>query len=127
MNSKNLQTRREFLRKGLTLAAVSFTVPSFITRTVFALNNPLDVRATSSKPGQPDERILVVVQLGGGNDGLNTVIPYGRDEYYRHRPTLGIAKGEILRLNDEIGFHPGLKNFKSIYDEGHVAVIQGVG
>lgn len=127
MRTHHLQTRREFLQKSLTLAAVGFTVPSFITRTVFALNNPLDSRATSSTPGQPDERILVVVQLGGGNDGLNTVIPYGRDEYYRHRPGLGIARGEILRLNDEIGFHPGLKNLKSIYNEGHVAVIQGVG
>jgi len=127
MKARHLQTRREFLQKGLTLAAVTFTVPSFITRTVFALNNPLDARATASMPGRPDDHILVIVQLGGGNDGLNTVVPYAHDEYYRRRPNLNIAKGELLRVNDEIALHPSLKNLKAIHDEGRLAILQGVG
>jgi uncharacterized protein (DUF1501 family) len=123
MKHQSLHTRREFLRKGFALAAVGFTVPSFITRTVFAL----DARAAVTGPARTDNRTLVIVQLGGGNDGLNTVIPFVQDEYYRKRPNLGIAKGEILRLNDQVGLHPGLKNFKALYDEGRLAVIQGVG
>src|ERR1051325_9554680 len=126
MKQGRLQTRREFLKKGCTLAAISFTVPSFITRTVFALNNPFDVRGRAGRAAA-DDRIFVVVHLGGGNDALNTVVRYSLDEDYRRRPNLGIAKGEILRVNDEIGLHRGLKALKSIYDEGHLAVVQGVG
>src|SRR2546428_569105 len=82
-------TRREFIQKGLTMVAVGWTAPSFITRTALAINNPWDVAQLTSRPGVPDDRVLVIVQLGGGNDGLNTLIPYAQDAYYRARPTLG--------------------------------------
>src|SRR4051794_8693585 len=107
MTEPRLHTRREFLRKGLTVAAVGATVPSFLTRTAYALNNPADIPLVSSRPGIPDDRILVVLQMAGGNDGLNTLVPYGNDEYYRARPTLAIPRGDLLRVNAEIGMHPG--------------------
>src|SRR5207247_2530264 len=99
-------TRREFVKKGLTMVAVGLTAPSFITRTALAMNNPWDVTQLTSRPGVPDDRVLVVVQLGGGNDGLNTVIPYSQDAYYRARPTLAVPQAGVLRINDEVGLHP---------------------
>ena len=71
--------------------------------------------------------ILVVVQLSGGNDGLNTVVPYTEQAYYQSRPTLAIPANQVLPLNDRIGLHPNLKKLKGIWDGGQVAVVQGVG
>lgn len=94
MNQFPLHTRREFLQKGLVLVASSFTVPTFLMRTVFAVENPLDLKQTASVPGVPDDRILIVIQLGGGNDGLNTVVPFSFDPYYKLRPVLvEVAQG----------------------------------
>ena len=120
-------TRREFIKKGLTMVAVGWTAPSFITRTALAINNPWDVAQLTSRPGVPDDRVLVVVQLGGGNDGLNTVIPYAQDAYYRARPTLAVPRNEVLRLNDDLGLHPSLAKVKDLHEKGAMAVIQGVG
>jgi uncharacterized protein (DUF1501 family) len=127
MNEPKLHTRREFLRRGLTVAAVGLTAPSFLTRTAYALNNPADLPLVHSRPGVPDDPIVVVLQMAGGNDGLNTLVPYGMDEYYRVRPTLAVPKEQVLRINDEIGMNPALADLKSLYDEGHMAIIQGVG
>ncbi len=120
-------TRREFVKKGLTMVATSWTVPAFITRTALVMNNPWDVAEVTSRPGVPDDHILVVVQLGGGNDGLNTVIPYMQDAYYRVRPTLAVPQKEIVRVNDELGLHPSLAKAKELYDQGAMAIVQGVG
>jgi uncharacterized protein (DUF1501 family) len=120
-------TRREFIKKGLTMVAVGVTAPSFITRTALAMNNPWDVAQVTSRPGVPDDRILVVVQMGGGNDGLNTVIPFTNDAYYRARPNLAVPQKEVIRVTDELGFHPNLAQVKDLYDKGAMAVIQGVG
>jgi uncharacterized protein (DUF1501 family) len=75
------------------------------------------------------DRILVIVRLDGGNDGLNTVVPYQDDAYYRARPTLGIPANEagINRLDDTRGLHPALTGFKQLHDEGKLLTIQGVG
>src|SRR5438093_3687833 len=127
MFESKLHTRREFLRKGLTVAAVGVTVPTFLTRTAYALNNPADLPLVRSRPGLADDRILVVLQMAGGNDGLNTLVPFGCDDYYRARPILAVPKNGLLRINDEIGMHPGLSDLKALYDEGHMAVVQGVG
>ena len=124
---KKFLTRREFLRKGLTLATATATVPTFLAKTAFSIENPYDSALVSSKPGIPDERVLVVVQLSGGNDGINTVIPYKNDTYYRLRPSLAIAKDKVLDLNGELGFHPGLAGMKNLYDDGKLAIVQGVG
>jgi uncharacterized protein (DUF1501 family) len=127
MYEPKLHTRRDFLRKGLTVAAVGVTVPSFLTRTAYALNNPADLPLVSSRPGMPDGRILVVLQMAGGNDGLNTLVPFADDNYYRARPTVAVPKNQVLRINDEIGMTPALADLKALYDDGHLAIVQGVG
>ena len=119
-----MTTRREFVRKGLLFLAAGYSAPFFLTRTVWAL----DKTAPATRPlGIPDGRILVVIQLGGGNDGLNTVVPHGMDEYYRARPQLGIPRDKLIKINDTVGLHPGLAKLKEIYDRGQLAIIQGVG
>ena len=120
-------TRREFIKKGMTMVAVGWTAPSFITRTALAMNNPWDVAQVTSRPGVPDDRVLVVVQMGGGNDGLNTVIPFSNDAYYRARPNLAVPQKEVIRLTDELGLHPSLTTLKGLYDQGAMAIVQGVG
>ncbi len=123
-------TRRAFLVRGLTLASAATTIPAFLHRSAWALADPDD--GLVSRPGVPQERILVVVQLAGGNDGLNTVIPFGDATYYRSRPSLGVPERDVLRLSrqgagDGIGLHPRLAGIKEMYDEGLVSIVQGVG
>lgn len=74
-----------------------------------------------------DGRVLVLVQLAGGNDGINTVIPYGQDAYYVNRPKLGVDATKIINLNGEIGLHPALEKLLPLYDNGEFAIVQGVG
>ena len=73
------------------------------------------------------QRTLVVVQLSGGNDGLNAVVPYGNGLYYQLRPQIGIAANQVLHLDEQVGLHPNLKSFKTLYDQKQLAIIQGVG
>jgi len=120
-SSVKLQTRREFLQKSLGLLAAASTVPTFLSRTALALANPLQAGINR------DDRVLVVVQLGGGNDGLNSVIPFGHDAYYRLRPALALPKDKIVRINEELGLHPSLAPLKNLYDAGKLAIVQGVG
>src|SRR4051812_46812412 len=96
---ENLSTRRVFLQKGLTLLAVAPTIPSFLDQTVMAMADPLDTHRTQQPSGK-DGKILVVVQLSGGNDGLNTVIPYGDDAYHRARPALGHDAKSVLKIDN---------------------------
>lgn len=122
-----MMTRREFLTKGLTIVAAGSTAPMFLTRTALALTNPWDNTLAATVPGRPDWPTLVVVQMGGGNDGLNTVVPFAHDEYYRARPRLAVPESHLLRLTDEVGLHPSLRPLKEAYDNGRVALVQGVG
>ena len=136
MQEPNAYSRRLFLQQGLTLASTLGTVPLFVERSAHGVANPLG-SALSSRPGVPEDRILVVVQLGGGNDGLNTVVPYFDDHYHRARPRIGMkAPGtpqagnrQALQLDEDLGLglHPQLGGLKSLYDEGQLAIIQGVG
>jgi len=85
-------------------------------------------RALAQAPlGGGDDRVLVVVNFQGGNDGLNTVVPFGLPAYYTYRPTLAVPAGDVLRINEALGFNPALKPFKDMYDQGQVAIVQGVG
>lgn len=123
-------TRREFLGSGLVFASAALTVPSFLQRS--ALGLPLAEAGMSSIAGVPEDHVLVVVQLSGGNDGLNMVVPYGFDEYYRVRPGIGIPEDAALKLSGSsnargIGLHPNLAGLKNLYDEGMATVVQGVG
>jgi uncharacterized protein (DUF1501 family) len=80
-------------------------------------------------PGLPggDNRCLVVINLYGGNDGLNCVVPHGDDRYYQLRPGLAIARGDVLAIDAHLGLNPGMRSFKALYDKGIVAIVQGVG
>src|SRR5437868_4206573 len=117
-------TRRNFLNRGALLVAVGVTAPSFIARTALALNAQLAQGTASLKSSN---KILVALQLSGGNDGLNTLIPFGDPGYYRLRSSLAIPAPEILPITDSLGLHPKLSGLKTLYDQGLVAVVQGVG
>jgi uncharacterized protein (DUF1501 family) len=123
---ENPTTRRIFLQRGLTMLAVGATVPTFLDQTVMALANPLDMPRTQ-RPSGKDGKILVVVQMAGGNDGLNTVIPFGDDAYHRARPALGHDAKSVLKLDDYLGLHPNLAPLKALYDDGRMGIVQGVG
>ena len=122
----NVSTRRIFLQKGLTLLAVAPTIPTFLDQTVLALSNPYDARLTQQTTGK-DGKILVVVQLSGGNDGLSMVIPYGDDVYYQARARISHAAKDILKIDGYLGLHPNLTGLKNLYDNGDLAIVQGVG
>lgn len=125
-HTSTLHTRREFLRTSMLGAAVSFTLPVFLQKTFFTLDAMAADSAVQTATGK-DSPILIVLQLAGGNDGMNTVIPYADDAYYRARPVIGIAKDSVIKLNDYVGLNPKLAGLKGLYDEGHLSVLQGVG
>ena len=113
-------TRRDFLRTSA-LASTLLLVPKFL----HALDRGPGLAGLRDATGA---RRLIVVQLSGGNDGLNTVIPYKNDLYYKARPTLGIKESEgILTLDKDLGLHPALKGLKGLYDQGQLAVLNSVG
>lgn len=119
-------TRRRFLRSTVLGGALSWTVPFFLERTFSSLNASAADAATQIVTGK-DSRILVVLQLAGGNDGLNTVIPFTDDAYRNARPNLGIPTSSILNLNDDLGLHPSLSGMQKLFHEGDLGIIQGVG
>lgn len=113
-------TRREFLNlssKGVGLLAFSQFAPQFLVQSTLA----------ASPAPEKDRSILVLVQLAGGNDGLNTLVPFEDENYYRLRPTLAIAKDKVLRVSDTAGLHPGCTGLHDLVQEGKLAVIQNVG
>ncbi len=118
-------SRRRFMGQVLGLSALSATVPSFLQKTGVAL--AADGRKVAPIPGLKDSRVLVVVQMAGGNDGLNTVIPYGDDLYYTARPKLGIEAGKVLKLDTHLGLHPEMVELKRLFDDGSLAILQNVG
>ena len=116
-------SRRDFLMKGMYGLGIGATLPMIVNRTSAALAAQALSGTTEASP----KRILVVVELSGGNDGLNTVVPYGDDEYYRVRPNLGIPETELLKIEHGYGFHPALVGFERLYKDGHMAVVHGCG
>ncbi|MEI8383486.1 MAG: DUF1501 domain-containing protein [Planctomycetota bacterium] len=112
-------TRRDFLQLLGTAGIVSLGTipPQFLTR------------AAQAAPGiaARDKRVLVLIQLAGGNDGLNTLVPYADPAYEKARPGIGISKGQVLKLNDSVGLHPSLTGMRELYDEGKVSIVQGIG
>jgi uncharacterized protein (DUF1501 family) len=110
-------TRRRFLIRtlqGSSLVAFGSLVPQFVLRTALA-----------AEPGK--DNILVVVEMSGGNDGLNTVIPYADDLYHKARPTLRQTKNVVVRLDDHVGLNSGMQGMRPLWEQGHLAVVQGVG
>lgn len=121
-----LQTRRKFLRTSMLGAAATWTLPIFLEKTFFALDALAADSPTQTVTGK-DGTILVVLQMAGGNDGLNTVIPYADDAYHVARPRLRLAPDQVLKIDNHIALNPKLTGLKSLYDEGHLAIVQGVG
>src|SRR5262245_30940339 len=114
-----MDTRREFL-KQTSLLGFGASVPAFLGRTAFA--------APPAGSAGAKDTILVVVQLTGGNDGLNTVIPFKNDEYYKLRPTIAIAKDQVKKITDDLGLHPAMDALAKLYtDQSAVGIVQGVG
>jgi uncharacterized protein (DUF1501 family) len=110
-------SRRQFLTRtlqGSSLLALGSVVPEFLANTARAAEKGKDT-------------VLVVIEMTGGNDGLNTVIPYADDLYHKYRPTLGYKKDQVVRLNDHLGLNPGMRSFQQMWGQGQLAVVQGVG
>lgn len=115
--------RRDFIQVMLPIAGLPVVWP------MWSYAKPL---LGKGRPNQKfdypnDGRVLVLIQLAGGNDGLNTVVPYRNDVYYRERPQLAIPANEVIKLNDEIGLHNNMSALRPLYDAGGFALVQGVG
>jgi uncharacterized protein (DUF1501 family) len=120
--------RRSLITRGALLVASGILAPSFITRTAMALDDgPSTPLGPVALDASKKKNILVVLQLSGGNDGLNTLIPFGDANYQKLRPTLGVPTADVLKLTDGVGLHPSLGKLKTLYDQGKVAIVQGVG
>jgi uncharacterized protein (DUF1501 family) len=109
-----MSTRRQFLQHSA-LVSLAPLVPAFLSRSALAAE------------AKSDARVLVVIQLDGGNDGLNTVIPHADENYPRFRRELRIKANEILKLNESIGLHPGMKPAAELFEDGRLTIVQGVG
>jgi uncharacterized protein (DUF1501 family) len=107
-------TRRSLLKRSA-LISLAPTVPGFLSRTAMAAGP------------ERDGRILVVVQLEGGNDGINTVVPFGDEDYARHRRALRIPADRVCKLTDGVGLHPAMRPAADMIQDGRLAIVQGVG
>ncbi|HEY1861766.1 MAG TPA: DUF1501 domain-containing protein [Gemmataceae bacterium] len=112
-------SRRDLLRTamyGVGVSAAAVPMPMFA-----------QAAAALAAQGKRDGKILVVLELSGGNDGLNTLVPYGDDAYYRHRPNLGIPRAEVRKIDDHFGFSRGMAGFERLYKNGKLAIVHGCG
>ena len=114
-------SRRQFIKGSAAIAGAAAFVPTALQR---ALASSVAGRPAAQVPA--GERTLVVVQMAGGNDGLNTIIPANDDRYYEARPTVNVQPEDALTINREVGFHPALTAFKQLWGEGVLAAIEGV-
>lgn len=116
-----MANRRAFISRSLGVAVLGGTIPSFLSKAADA--QALPALGSSIDPSN----VLVVIQMGGGNDGLNTVVPYTDDAYHRVRPTIAVAENSVLKIDGRIGLNPALAGLDDLYKEGRVAIVQGVG
>jgi uncharacterized protein (DUF1501 family) len=109
-----MTTRRQFLKHSA-LISLSPLVPAFLSQSALAAD------------AKPDERVLVVIQLDGGNDGLNTIVPYADENYARFRRELRIKNEDVLKLDAAVGLHPSMKPAAELFEDGRLTIVQGVG
>lgn len=121
-----MKTRREFLRSTVLGASATWTVPMFVERTFADLHLGARDLATQAVTGK-DDTILVVLQLAGGNDGLNTLVPFADDAYHNARPRLAKKENQLIKLNDQVGLNSSMPFLGSLFKEGNLGVVQGVG
>ena len=107
-------TRRRFLQSSA-LVSLSPTIPTFLANTL------------SAAEAKQDDRILVVIQLDGGNDGINTLVPLKDEGYAANRKVLRLPAKDLIKLTDDVGFHPRLRSASELFHDGRLAVVQGVG
>lgn len=111
-------TRRQFLQGAVgasTVLSLGGAAPQFLRQ------------LAAREPASSNQRVLVVVQLSGGNDGLNTVVPHRDDRYRKARPTLAVPSNDVLKINSDLGWHPGARGLADLLEAQRLAVIQGVG
>jgi uncharacterized protein (DUF1501 family) len=113
-------SRRDLLRAGM--YGVCVTAGASLSVPVFG-----QAAAQLASQAKADGKILVVLELSGGNDGLNTLVPYGDDAYYKHRPNLGIPQKEVRKIDDHFGFSGGMAGFERLYKNGKLAIVHGCG
>ena len=118
----NQISRRVFLKGGMSVLSMGAAMPSVFTRAVM---DSLQQGATTAEAAGAGT--LIVVQMAGGNDGLNTIIPYRDPVYRRVRAKLGFKEEEVVPLDDRLALHPALGLLKPLWDEGRMAVVEGVG
>lgn len=111
-----MTSRRKFIRQSILGTAGSLLFPGFLK--AYEIQN---IRAIDQ------QKKVVIIQLSGGNDGLNTIVPYRNDLYYKARPTIAVNSGKVLQASSELGFNPALQSLRMLYDEGYLAVINNVG
>jgi uncharacterized protein (DUF1501 family) len=109
--------RRNLLKLGAGVMGTNLLAPSTFAQAVEA----------ASAQATANGKVLVVLELSGGNDGLNTVVPYGDDAYYRQRPNIGLPKNELRIIDDHFGFNPGMAGFERLYKDGNMAIVHGCG
>lgn len=123
-------SRREFIVKGATLfATLGLGGPLLLSKSGQPLLAESAGGAPASAPAAAEtgSPVLVVIQLSGGNDGINTLIPYGLGGYFDARPTLAMREDEVLAINGHVGLHPSLRGLHGMYISGRLAIVQGVG
>ncbi len=114
----HILSRRDFMKTAAVFSALG-VAPQFLTRTAEA--------ALQTIRGFKDDRVLVVVQLGGGNDGLNTLVPHSNDAYYNARPKIALQSDRLLKVSDDVSLNNKLEGLMRLYDEAKLGIIQGVG
>jgi uncharacterized protein (DUF1501 family) len=118
-------TRRAMIRDGLLAVSAGMIMPSIFARAVRAASNAAQEGSAWAQAAQG--RTLIVVQMAGGNDGLNTIVPYTDGTYYQARPTLAVAASSVLPLNERLGMNPSLKALQPLWQQNKLAVVEGVG
>jgi uncharacterized protein (DUF1501 family) len=114
--SNKALSRREMLTGMAGLGALSMVPPAFA-----------QAAQAAAAQAAANGKVLVILELSGGNDGLNTVVPHGDDAYYRQRPNIGIPKNELRVIDDHFGFNPGMAGFERLYKDGKMAIVHGCG
>ena len=113
--------RREILRRGMAGLGIAGIGASMLKTSAFTSV------AEAAALAEANGKILVILELSGGNDGLNTVVPYGDDAYYRHRPEIGLPKSQLRILDDHFGLNPGMSGFEELFKDGKMAIVHGCG
>ena len=113
--------RREILRRGMAGLGIAGISASMLKPSAFTSV------AEAAALAEANGKILVILELSGGNDGLNTVVPYGDDAYYRHRPEIGLPKSQLRILDDHFGLNPGMSGFEELFKDGKMAIVHGCG